>query len=147
MCALERHTNLPDASCKTRPPSTVAGRIKVLKQYFGDLPVKTLEDAAVVNRFKTESDYACKVEISTLHKVLAILRAAIRWGQAPTPPLIVSEACVARLTGPYLHASGCRSSPPSPPEAVQCNGRSCFRGAAWLLKSTIRFQRACSGSL
>ena len=71
-----------------RSLDTAAGRIKVLKQYFGDLPVSALEDAAVVNRFKTESDYASRVEISTLHKVLAILRAAIRWGQAQTPPLI-----------------------------------------------------------
>ena len=71
-----------------RSLDTAAGRIKVLKQYFGDLPVRALEDAAVVNRFKTESDYAHKVEIATLHRVLATLRAAIRWGQAQTPPLI-----------------------------------------------------------
>jgi integrase len=71
-----------------RSLDTAAGRIKVLKQYFGDLPVKALEEPAVINRFKTESEYARKVEISTLHKVLAILRAAIRWGQAQTPPLI-----------------------------------------------------------
>ncbi|MGQ0737138.1 MAG: hypothetical protein ACT4QD_26265 [Acidobacteriota bacterium] len=38
--------------------------------------------------FKTESEYSRRVEISTLHKVLAILRAAIRWGQPQTPPLI-----------------------------------------------------------
>ena len=71
-----------------RSLDTAAGRIKVLKQYFGDLPVKALEEPAVINRFKTESGYARRVEISTLHKVLAILRAAIRWGQAQTPPLI-----------------------------------------------------------
>lgn len=71
-----------------RSLDTAAGRIKVLKNYFGDLHVKALEQPEVVNRFKTESDYARKVEISTLHKVLAILRAAIRWGQAQTPPLI-----------------------------------------------------------
>src|SRR6267378_3284554 len=52
-----------------RSLDTAGGRIKVLKQYFGDLPVSALEDAAVVNRFKTESDYARRVEISTLHKV------------------------------------------------------------------------------
>jgi hypothetical protein len=71
-----------------RSLDTAAGRIKVLKRYFGDLAVKALEEPAVINRFKTESEYARKVEISTLHKVLAILRAAIRWGQAQTPPLI-----------------------------------------------------------
>lgn len=71
-----------------RSLDTAAGRIKVLKQYLGDLSVKALEEPTVINRFKTESEYARKVEISTLHKVLAILRAAIRWGQAQTPPLI-----------------------------------------------------------
>jgi integrase len=71
-----------------RSLDTAAGRIKVLKEYFGDLPVKALEEPAVINRFKIESEYARKVEISTLHRVLAILRAAIRWGQAQTPPLI-----------------------------------------------------------
>jgi integrase len=71
-----------------RSLDTASGRIKVLKKYLGDLPTKALEEPEVINRFKTESDYARKVEISTLHKVLAILRAAIRWGQAQTPPLI-----------------------------------------------------------
>lgn len=71
-----------------RSLDTAAGRIRVLKKHFGDLPVKALEQADIINRFKTESDYAKKVEIATMHKVLAILRAAIRWGQAQTPPLI-----------------------------------------------------------
>jgi integrase/recombinase XerD len=71
-----------------RSLDTAAGRIRVLKKYFGELPVKALEQAEVINRFKAESEYARSVEISTLHKVLAILRAAIRWGQAQTPPLI-----------------------------------------------------------
>ena len=72
--------------CHLRPAGirsldTAAGRIKVLTKYFGDLPVKAWEEPEVINRFKTESEYAHKVEISTLHKVLAILRAAIRWGR------------------------------------------------------------------
>jgi integrase/recombinase XerD len=71
-----------------RSLDTAAGRIRVLKKYFGELPVKALEHAEAINRFKTESEYARSVKISTLHKVLAILRAAIRWGQAQTPPLI-----------------------------------------------------------
>jgi integrase/recombinase XerD len=71
-----------------RSIGTVAGHIKVLKQHFGDLPVKALEDADVVNRFKSESDYARRVEKSTLHRVLAVLRAAIHWGQAQRPSLI-----------------------------------------------------------
>lgn len=36
-----------------RSPDTISGRLKVLKKYLGDLPVKTLEEPAVVNRFKT----------------------------------------------------------------------------------------------
>jgi len=44
-----------------------AGRIKVLKKYFGELPVTALEEPAVVNRFKSESDYARNVEIATMH--------------------------------------------------------------------------------
>jgi integrase len=71
-----------------RSLDTAAGRIRVLKKYLGELPLKALEQADVINRFKTESEYSRRVEISTLHKVLAILRAAIRWGQAQTPPLI-----------------------------------------------------------
>jgi integrase len=67
---------------------TAAGRLKVLERYFGDLPVKALEEPAVINRFKAESEYAGRVEIATLHKVLALLRASIRWGQAQTPPII-----------------------------------------------------------
>ncbi|MBI2833959.1 MAG: hypothetical protein HYX76_05980, partial [Acidobacteria bacterium] len=70
-----------------RSAVTVAGHIKVLKQYFGDLPIKMLEDPDIVNRFKT-TDYARRVEMSTLHRVLAVLRAAIHWGQAQRPSLI-----------------------------------------------------------
>lgn len=81
---LERHLK-PSG---IRSLSTVAGHIKVLKQYFGDLPVKALEAPEVINRFKAESDYARRVAISTLHRVLAVLRAAIHCGQAQTPSLI-----------------------------------------------------------
>ena len=51
-----------------RSLDTAAGRIKVLKLHFGDLAVKTLEEPAIINRFKTESEYSRRVEISTLHK-------------------------------------------------------------------------------
>src|SRR3989442_13149670 len=71
-----------------RSLDTAAGRLKVLKRYLGDLLVKALEEPAVINRFKAESEYARRVEIATLHKVLALLRASIRWGQAQTPPII-----------------------------------------------------------
>ena len=57
-----------------RSLDTAGGRLKVLKRYFGDLPVKSLEEPAVINRFKAESEYARKVKIATMHKVLALLR-------------------------------------------------------------------------
>jgi hypothetical protein len=49
-----------------RSIATVRSRIKVLKQYFGDLPIKFLEDADIINRFKSDSEYADEVEIATL---------------------------------------------------------------------------------
>jgi hypothetical protein len=70
-----------------RSVSTVAGHIKILKEHFGDLAVKALEDPDLVNRFKA-SDYARRVEMSTLHRVLGVLRAEIHWGQAQRPSLI-----------------------------------------------------------
>jgi hypothetical protein len=66
------------------------------------------EEPAIINRFKTESEYSRKVEISTLHKVLAILRAAIRWGQAQTPPLI-DKSPFSPLRRPAEHQSRNRS--------------------------------------
>src|ERR1700730_11593177 len=71
-----------------RSVDTVRSRIKVLKAYFGELPIKSLEEAEIINRFKSDSEYADDVEIATLHKVLATLRAAIHWGQAQRPALI-----------------------------------------------------------
>ena len=59
-----------------RSLDSAAGRIKALKQYFGDLPIRSLEDPDVVNGFKTRSEYARRVQIATLHKALAILRAS-----------------------------------------------------------------------
>jgi len=55
---------------------SIRSRIGVLKEYFGGLPVKSLERPDEINRFKTDSEYADEVEIATLHKVLATLRAA-----------------------------------------------------------------------
>jgi hypothetical protein len=43
-----------------RSLDTAGGRLKVLKRYFGDLPVKALEEPAVINRFKADSEYARK---------------------------------------------------------------------------------------
>ncbi len=65
-----------------RSTDTVRSRIKVLKAYFGELPIRSLEEAEIINRFKSDSEYSDEVEIATLHKVLATLRAAIHWGQA-----------------------------------------------------------------
>jgi hypothetical protein len=51
-----------------RSLDTAAGRIKVLKQHFGEHPVKALEDASMINRSRSSPEYARRVEISTLHK-------------------------------------------------------------------------------
>ena len=63
-----------------RSIASVRSRIRVLKDYLGELPVKRLEQPEDINRFKLDSEYADEVEIATLHKVLATLRAAIHWG-------------------------------------------------------------------
>ena len=71
-----------------RSVDTIRSRISILKEYLGDLPVAKLERPEVINQFKSDSAYSDEVEIATLHKVLATLRAAINWGQAQTPPLV-----------------------------------------------------------
>jgi integrase len=71
-----------------RSLASVRSRIKVLKRYLGDLPVKNLERPDDINAFKSDSEYADDTETSTMNKVLATLRAAIHWGQAQVPPLI-----------------------------------------------------------
>jgi site-specific recombinase XerD len=45
-----------------RSLDTAARRIRVLKLHFCDLAVKTLEEPAIINRFKTESEYSRRVE-------------------------------------------------------------------------------------
>jgi integrase len=70
-----------------RSLDSVRGQIKVLKRHLGDLPLAALEDADEINRFKTDSDWAEDVELSSVHRVLERLRAAMNWGMAQTPPL------------------------------------------------------------
>src|SRR5262249_26887756 len=71
-----------------RSVDTIRNPIQVLKEHFGELSIKALEDPDLINQFRSESEYADAGEIATLHKVLATLRAAIHWGQAQMPPLI-----------------------------------------------------------
>jgi len=66
---------------------SVQSRVAVLKEHLGELPVDALEEPDDINHFKTESDYAEEVEISTVHRALETLRAAMNWGMAQTPPL------------------------------------------------------------
>jgi hypothetical protein len=63
-----------------RSVDTIRSRIKILKEHLGDLPIEKLEQPDIVNQFKSASAYADEVEIATLHKVLATLRAAIKLG-------------------------------------------------------------------
>jgi integrase len=69
----------------------VRSRIGILKQHFGELPLSALEEADEINRFKTDSDYAERVELATLHRVLETLRGAMNWGLAQTPPLFAKS--------------------------------------------------------
>jgi len=66
---------------------SVHSRVAVLKEYLGELPLDALEEPDEINRFKTESDYAEKVETVTTHRALETLRAAMNWGMAQSPPL------------------------------------------------------------
>jgi hypothetical protein len=50
-----------------------------------------LVEADEINRFKTDSEYAEDAELATMHRVLEILRAAINWGMAQTPPLLAKS--------------------------------------------------------
>ena len=66
---------------------SVQSRVAVLKSYLGELPLDALEEPDEINGFKTDSDYAEEVEIATVHRALEMLRAAMNWGMAQTPPL------------------------------------------------------------
>jgi len=67
--------------------NSTCSRIAVLKEHLGKLPLDALEEADEINRFKSESDYAKRVELATIHRTLETLRAAVDWGMAQTPPL------------------------------------------------------------
>jgi hypothetical protein len=61
---------------------STASRIVVLKEYLGELPLDALEEPDEINRFKTESDYAERVELATIHRTLETLRHAMNWRMA-----------------------------------------------------------------
>jgi len=67
--------------------NSTCSRIAVLKEHLGKLPLDALEEADEINRFKSESDYAKRVELATIHRTLETLRAAMNWGMAQTPSL------------------------------------------------------------
>jgi hypothetical protein len=66
---------------------SVRSRVAALKRHLGELPLDALEEPDEINAFKTESDYAEEVEIATVHRALELLRAAMNWGMAQTPPM------------------------------------------------------------
>jgi hypothetical protein len=74
-----------------RSAASVRSRIGVLKANLGELPVCALERPEPINRFKTESEYAEDAELATVHRVLEVLRTAMNWGRAQTPPLIMQS--------------------------------------------------------
>jgi integrase len=67
--------------------NSTCSRIDVLKNHLGELPLDALEEPDEINRFKSGSDYAKRVELATIHRTLETLRAAMNWRMAQTPPL------------------------------------------------------------
>ncbi|PYR40017.1 MAG: hypothetical protein DMF93_12265 [Acidobacteria bacterium] len=67
--------------------NSTRSRIEVLKRHLGELTLDALEEPDVINRFKSGSEYAKRVELATIHRTLETLRAAMNWGMAQTPPL------------------------------------------------------------
>jgi integrase len=67
--------------------NSIGSRIAVLKEHLGELPLDALEEPGEINRFKSQSAYAQRVELATIHRTLETLRAAMNWGMAQTPPL------------------------------------------------------------
>jgi integrase-like protein len=66
---------------------SLCSRVALLQKHLGDLPLDSFEDPDDINRFKTGSGYAKRVELATIHRTLETLRAAMNWGMAQTPPL------------------------------------------------------------
>src|SRR6266496_1614008 len=50
--------------------NSTCSRITVLKEHFGQLPLDAHEEADEINRFKSESKYAKRVELATIHRTL-----------------------------------------------------------------------------
>jgi hypothetical protein len=67
--------------------NSIDSRIAVLKEHLGNLPLEALEEPGEINRFKSQSAYAKRVELATIHRTLETLRAAMNWDMAQTPPL------------------------------------------------------------
>jgi len=67
--------------------NSIGSRIAVLKEHLGDLALDVLEEPGEINRFKSQSAYAKRVELATINRTLETLRAAMNWGMAQTPPL------------------------------------------------------------
>jgi integrase len=74
-----------------RSIATVRSQIGTLKQHLGNLRLSALEGPDEINRFKADSEYAEDVEIASMHRLLERLRAAINWGMAQTPRLLIKS--------------------------------------------------------
>ena len=62
--------------------NSTCSRNDVLKKHLGELPLEALEEPEEINRFKSGSDYAKRVELATIHRTLETLRAVMNWGMA-----------------------------------------------------------------
>ncbi len=74
-----------------RSAATIRCQIGTLKTHLGTLSLSSLEEPDEINHFKTDSEYADEVELTSMHRVLERLRAAINWGMAQTPPLLAKS--------------------------------------------------------
>ena len=71
--------------------ASMKSRLKILKEHLGELPVSALERPEEINRFKTASSYAEDNELASVHRALEVLRTAINWGRAQSPPLLTQS--------------------------------------------------------
>jgi hypothetical protein len=80
----ERHLRLAGI----RSLDTATGRIKTLKRYFGELPVKAQEDASIINRSRATPNTRAGSRSPRCTRCWRSCVPPSAGGQARTPPLI-----------------------------------------------------------
>jgi len=70
-------------------PVTIKGRLKAIKAVIGNEPVRALEKAEPIQRFKAA--YREGRAVATVNRALSTLRAAVNWGRFQDPPLLTTS--------------------------------------------------------